>query len=414
MGDKQPAFEQAQARDRLSVKRLGPIQDFTVVPRPLTLLVGPQASGKSLVAQLLYCFRDLGRQIVARVTPALLAMEHWEHTALKDVFDGLRGVPLGYFAHGTGYLKYVRATGEAPWQASVYHNNRRVRPNGELRRHIQSVTDAWLADPSAVTEHVMAPAHVFIPTERATFTRLAATQPQSLYHPQQPEPLRRFAELLQRSGQAYDLLRDGSLLGDHAPSQVAETRLRAAARVLQLERSALGGEAYLPSAGPKNWKWRVDPTRSAGGSSAGTILPIEATASGQMEAWPLFVMLAVYGGVDWRLGCRPTFYIEEPETHLHPDAQVLVLQAVTELLGQGCAFVITTHSPYVLFALNNLLLKLQKSAPQSLPPLPVAAYRLGEGGGVSIVDETTGLVDATELEQVADRLGTEFEALLDG
>ncbi len=49
-------------------------------------------------------------------------------------------------------------------------------------------------------------------------------------------------------------------------------------------------------------------------------------------------------------------FIEEPEVHLHPKAQVLLMEIFTELANQGLQIVCTTHSNYMFFKLINLIL----------------------------------------------------------
>ena len=54
---------------------------------------------------------------------------------------------------------------------------------------------------------------------------------------------------------------------------------------------------------------------------------------------------------------RITYIIEEPEQNLFPDTQVAMLRFMLETCLQGeHGFTITTHSPYILYALNNCLL----------------------------------------------------------
>lgn len=44
--------------ERLSIRHFGPVQQAEIAPRNLTVFVGPQASGKSLVAQLLISIQE--------------------------------------------------------------------------------------------------------------------------------------------------------------------------------------------------------------------------------------------------------------------------------------------------------------------------------------------------------------------
>jgi len=51
--------QRPKVTESLTIGRLGPIGKLEIKPRPLTILIGEQASGKSLVALLLYFFRGL-------------------------------------------------------------------------------------------------------------------------------------------------------------------------------------------------------------------------------------------------------------------------------------------------------------------------------------------------------------------
>ncbi|WP_069807911.1 AAA family ATPase [Vulcanisaeta thermophila] len=92
--------------------------------------------------------------------------------------------------------------------------------------------------------------------------------------------------------------------------------------------------------------------------------------------------------------------IEEPEAHLHPSAQIAFAKLVANAVNRGKTVIITTHSPTLLAIFNNLImasrLKQEKlkelgiTKNQVLKPYKVAAYLLK-------ADETKG---ATTVEQL--------------
>jgi predicted ATPase len=51
----------------------------------------------------------------------------------------------------------------------------------------------------------------------------------------------------------------------------------------------------------------------------------------------------------------PIIFIEEPEAHLHPDAQVILTEYLVDLVKMGTKLVITSHSNYIFDRLNNLI-----------------------------------------------------------
>ena len=55
--------------------------------------------------------------------------------------------------------------------------------------------------------------------------------------------------------------------------------------------------------------------------------------------------------------------IDEPEMNAHPDAQLMITELLAILANSGITIVITTHSPYIVDHLNNLI------AASTLPPV---------------------------------------------
>jgi predicted ATPase len=51
----------------------------------------------------------------------------------------------------------------------------------------------------------------------------------------------------------------------------------------------------------------------------------------------------------------PIIFIEEPEAHLHPDAQVSLIECFVDLVKTGAKLVITSHSNFIFNRLNNLI-----------------------------------------------------------
>jgi len=52
---------------------------------------------------------------------------------------------------------------------------------------------------------------------------------------------------------------------------------------------------------------------------------------------------------------KPIIFIEEPEAHLHPETQILLLERFVDLVKAGAKLVITSHSDYMFNKLNKLI-----------------------------------------------------------
>ena len=144
-------------------------------------------------------------------------------------------------------------------------------------------------------------------------------------------------------------------------------------------------------------------------------------AAGQMEIWPFWTIMKA--GLQSGTLTASEVYFEEPEAHLHPGAQHDVMRIIAYLVEQGVRFLVTTHSPYILYAVNNFLMAQKvldagRTLPPNVPkevalcPEQVAAYRFSADGKVhDIMDAEVGLIDEDELDQVADDLGATFTRL---
>lgn len=155
-------------------------------------------------------------------------------------------------------------------------------------------------------------------------------------------------------------------------------------------------------------------------------------SSGIQSTIPLLLVLQY--AVDKRE--YSSFVIEEPETNLFPDKQVALLRHILKTVNSdGRTLTITTHSPYLLSALNNSLFaglmmnKYGEGINKELAEIidldccltqeECSVYSLGEsvnGKGFyckSVVDPETGMIDSNALDGVSLLLSAEFSKLED-
>lgn len=164
----------------------------------------------------------------------------------------------------------------------------------------------------------------------------------------------------------------------------------------------------------------------------GRRVPFSALSSGQQELLPLWAALDQWTNPRLaRLAFgRRMAYLEEPEAHLFPSAQSMVVEMLATLVlaeRGGTDLLVTTHSPYVLAKLNNLLkagelsLQLPKSRLPDLEKLipqacwlskkDLKAFAIQNRQLVDISD-TEGLIDGDYLDSVSTDISIEFGALL--
>ena len=152
-------------------------------------------------------------------------------------------------------------------------------------------------------------------------------------------------------------------------------------------------------------------------------VPLNYTSSGQQEA--IRILQDAFFGVFQ--GNNLFRIVEEPEAHLFPEAQKATIELLTLALNNKSEnnLIITTHSPYTLTVINNLIYasKVGKKNPQEvekilpndlwLPSERVAAYILDNGTAESIIDEELGEIKAEMIDSVSKIVNQEYDQLYD-
>ena len=120
------------------------------------------------------------------------------------------------------------------------------------------------------------------------------------------------------------------------------------------------------------------------------------------------------------------FVVEEPELNLYPKAQhELIKYFVKNCLVNRQNLILTTHSPFVLASINNLLLAYDKGQKNPkevnkiikkeswLNPKNFIAYELKNGKAKKIMNDKLGQISENMIDGVSDAFANEFDKLLD-
>lgn len=126
---------------------------------------------------------------------------------------------------------------------------------------------------------------------------------------------------------------------------------------------------------------------------------------------------------------RTCLYVEEPEAHIFPSTQKQLIYSLISMLNgrikHNCF--IATHSPYIMTALNNLILAGDKIAEskemaevvfkripnrQALRFDDIAAFEMNDGKIHSIMDNEYRLISAEVLDNVSDEISEDYNWLL--
>ena len=166
-------------------------------------------------------------------------------------------------------------------------------------------------------------------------------------------------------------------------------------------------------------------------TDTGKPIPLTMASSGIQSLVPL--LLVLHYAIDNR-ECA-SYVIEEPECNLFPTKQVELLKEILKIIMDSSrTLTVTTHSPYLLSAMNNILYAgnivkkygegIRKFVDEIIPADcrvnsdNCTVYSLGSdiNGGIycrSLMDDETGLIDFNSLDSVSEELSVEFDALQD-
>lgn len=296
-----------QANCSLSVRNLGPIRSADLSFGDLTVIVGPQATGKSVLLQTL-------KLIVDRPN----VQETFADNNL--VFNGDSAAFLDAY-YGKGMSSIWREGSELRWCGKPLSLPELSKPTKAQARHER---------------------FFFIPAQRVVSLRGGSTQNFGQFEFGDPYVLRAFSDRVHTLVQTEFGAR-GELFP--APNRLNETLRRPIQKHLfgqgRLEIDATDFTKRLVLKLPDHQKG----------------LPYLAWSAGQREFTPMLL------GIYWLCPAGKTtrrhsdgkkgteiewVVIEEPEMGLHPQAIATVLLLALELLKRGYKVVISTHSPVVL------------------------------------------------------------------
>lgn len=286
---------------RLHMKEVGPIKEADVTFGDLTVIVGPQATGKSIFLQTLKLLLD--RDSIH---------DTFGHYSVS--FNGNSEAFLGgYYGKGmAGAWKQDAST--LTWDGKAYSLLELARPSRAKDRHEKLF---------------------FIPAQRVMSLANGVTQNFGQFNYGDPYTLRYFSDTV------HDLLQNefgakGDLFPQ--PNRLNDTLRR------PINEHLFGGSKLTVDA--KDFTKRL--VLNVPGHREG--LPYTAWSAGQREFTPL--LLGLYwlcpAGSTSRREQLEWVVVEEPEMGLHPQGIEAVLLLVLELMQRGYRVVVSTHSPVVL------------------------------------------------------------------
>lgn len=303
----------------LSIRDLGQIKEASLSFGDLTVLVGPQATGKSIALELLKLIADAG---------------HVQHEMVRYGLDWGQSLPAfldAYFGEGMRSIWQEGSTA-IEWDGTPVDLP-------QIARRKRKYKDQTL---------------FFIPAQRVLTLRDGWPRPFTDYTPGDPFAVREFSEKL-RVLVEQEFGASGDLFPQHR-------RLKKEFRDL-LQRHVFSSFHLMVD------KFRSQKRLVLGTGKENESLPYMVWSAGQREFVPLLL------GFYWlmpptKVSTRDKIkwvVLEELEMGLHPRALAVVFLLVLELVARGYQVCLSTHSPQVLDAVWALKhLKENQADPDAL------------------------------------------------
>ena len=379
-------------REKLLVTNFLIIKNVNISLGNITAIIGPQASGKSIIAKLIF----FGRQYLSQFLKASVSNEFSldkfkirQVAEFNKIFDNLNEFLEEFdikYSFSNLYVRIVREKKNS--QIGISHSNNLDSLSGEVMKSFRDFLTTcdesqshnflrfkFMRDERKFFTSV--PDTIFVPASRSfysavsdeLFTFLASEQ--------------RVDALTVKFGSFYEYARRRFGI------KVEEEEMNSALDVQKTMRPVLMGDFI-----------RVD-SRDYITTEWGGKVHLRSASSGQQEVLPLLLSLLEYPS---KTRGAQQLIIEEPEAHLFPGAQKYILDLIVKTAREDmCAMLFTTHSPYVIACLNNHIAKSMGKDGD----LSIKSYLIDKGTAVDISDED-GFIDANNLDSVSQTIAEEF------
>lgn len=287
--------------DTLKIKNFGPIKSVNVDFGDLTILIGPQASGKSLFLELFKLVQDK--------TYVTELLRRYNYILSKTDVN-----PFLDYYFGEGLHSLFREDTE------VYRTDKKFSPKDLLRK------------PRA--NQLYRETVFYVPAQR--ILGISDGRPKNFmeFDSSAPFVLKNFSETLRVFIQ--------SGLGNPDVIFPMRSRLKGAVRN-SIDKSVFHGAKVVidQSSGQRKMKLHVGEVN----------LPFMTWSAGQKEFMPLLLAMYCLSGPPTSVINKEDYkwvIIEEPEMGLHPRAIETVILQIIELMQSGYKVIVSTHSPTLL------------------------------------------------------------------
>ena len=420
--------------ERIIIDKLGPIEHCDLYINDFMIFTGPQASGKSTIAKSIFFFKNIRQLLFMQINKRFLSgsdiMElSTKNRLLKEIRSNFlqtfgttwcmdNDMSIEYYYTDSIYIKIcLKNALNAPNYIWIELSEKLIgflnsydtlqldalthaRNNGNIKKEI----DEFFGDDTEV---------IYIPAGRSMMT-LFSSQLMFMYSVMNDDQKRSLdyctQNYLERIMQLKPSFSNGvqSLIQEKIELTDAKINKKKLQQCAELMKQVLHGE-YRNVDGEERLQVTED-----------RYVKINFASSGQQEAvWILNVVFY------YLLNNKKSYFIiEEPESHLFPNAQKLITEFISLAKNDGNKVLLTTHSPYILGTINNLLYANKISSKVNRNMLEkiidsykwieferLSAYYVENGEIQSCLDDEFEAILNEIIDGASDKINEDYEAL---
>lgn len=425
---------------RIEIKNFGPIKELNLDIKDFSLLIGPQASGKSTIAKTIFFFKSLNDELVKYFIESIDKNDFSK--SIGTYAKSIRKKYLDYFGASTHldglHLKYYYT--ETVWiSITIETNHKYITPifskifseefNTLVKEAINFSDSIGQRNPSLLTSKDLIQLDsdkrkfvsnikskcnsvfqedrelMFIPAGRSLLATLS-DQLQFINPRNLDFLMRSFLDKINIVRPIFnkslgDIIKERRLLTQY---DIDYNKTKLAEDIIS---KILKGKYQYDKDGEKIF---FDTNR---------YVKLNFSSSGQQESlWILLLLFIII------LEKQNVFIvIEEPEAHLFPEAQKEISNLIALMSNvENSQVIITTHSPYILASINNLILankvgsenaKVADRINQNLwiRSDKVYAAVVANGQAKEIIDSELNIIQQEKIDSVSSTINHEFDFL---
>lgn len=425
---------------RLEIRNFGPIKELNIDIKDFSILIGPQASGKSTIAKTIFFFKSLNDDLVKYFIESVEKNDFSK--SIGTYAKSIRQKYLDYFGASTHlnglHLKYHYT--ETIWiSITIETNHKYITPNfseqfkDELKNLVKEAIDfsgsIGQRNPSLLTSkdllQIDSDKRKFVSYVKDKCNSIFKEDRELIFIPAGRSLLATLSDQLQFiNPRNLDFLMRTFLdkinivrpIFNKSLSDIIKERRLLTQYDIDYNKTKLAEEIISKIL---KGKYQYDKDGEKIFFESNKYVKLNFSSSGQQESlWILLLLFIII------LEKQNVFIvIEEPEAHLFPEAQKEISKLIALMSNvEDSQVIITTHSPYILASINNLILankvgsENEKVADRINKNLwierdKVYAALVTNGQVKDIIDNELNIIQQENIDSVSGAINDEFDFL---